>query len=259
MVEIVKKINIKKIIPIIVCIALALICVGYGLSIKRAGYGTSFFIVWEAIGVFFLTVALVVGLGLWKRFPKWFRALIIVGISLGLAVFIFVEFLICTEFNAKGKKDLDYIIVLGALVYEDRPSSILAARLDSAIEYLNENPKTMCIVSGGQGSNEPFSEAYGMKRYLLQKGIPEERILMEDQSENTIQNIVNCKEIIGDMNASVGVVTSNFHVYRALKLAKKQGYKNVCGISAEVVPYYIPSNMLREFFGVAKDTLKGNM
>lgn len=162
-------------------------------------------------------------------------------------LFAVIEACIASRINSKGEDNLDYIIVLGAMIREDGPSSILKARLDSAIEYLDGNPGTKCIVSGGQGYDEPCSEAEGMRKYLVEKGIDESRIIMEPDSMNTIQNIRNSKAIIDNDNAKVGIVTSKFHVYRAVKIAEKQGFKNVSGISAYVVASYMPSNMFREF------------
>lgn len=76
---------------------------------------------------------------------------------------------------------------------------------------------------------------------------------------NTIQNITNSKALMEGENPKVGIVTSKFHVYRAVKIAKKQGLSDACGIAGYVVPSYMPTNMFREFFGVIKDTLQGNM
>lgn len=102
-------------------------------------------------------------------------------------------------------------------------SPVLKYRLDKAVEYLNENPDTVCIVSGGQGSNEPWSEAEGMARYLQEKGIDTARILTEDQSQTTGQNITNSKKLMKE-GASVGIVTNNFHVFRALQIAKSTDF-----------------------------------
>lgn len=118
---------------------------------------------------------------------------------------------------------------------KDGPSPVLKYRLDKAVEYLNENPDTVCIVSGGQGSNEPWSEAEGMARYLQEKGIDTARILTEDQSQTTGQNITNSKKLMKE-GASVGIVTNNFHVFRALQIAKKYGLSDVCGIAADSTP-----------------------
>ena len=129
----------------------------------------------------------------------------------------------------------------------------------SVLDYLNDNPNTLVIVSGGKGANEPITEAQGMKDYLIKKGISEDHIIMEDKSNNTIQNIHNSMELFDYKNSSVGIVSSNFHLYRAVAIAKKQGLQNVSGIKAYSTPYYFPHNALRECFGILKDTIFGNM
>lgn len=250
----------KKLNIVFTCLSIivAIMCVIYGIMIFSMGYGTKFFLVWIALGVLMGALAWAIRIRLWQRLPKWSKIVIISIAAIGLIVLNVVEGLICSHLNDKGQAGLDYVIVLGALVYEDGPSSILRARLDAAIEYLNENPDTICIVSGGQGANEPFSEAEGMSRYLVSQGIDDSRIIKEGASNNTIQNIVNSKALIDAKDAKVGIVSSNFHLYRAIGIARKQGL-DACGIAGYVMPAYMPSNMLREFFGVVKDTLLGNM
>ena len=131
------------------------------------------------------------------------------------------------------------------------PSVGLKYRLDEAMEYLNDNPDTQCIVTGGQGYNEPFEEAVGMAEYLKKNGISEERIILETKSTTTKQNIENSKELM-EKDASIGIVTNNFHMFRALCIAKKQGLSHVCGIASKSNPIYLPNNMLREFFAMVK-------
>ena len=114
-------------------------------------------------------------------------------------------------------------------------------------------------MSGGQGKNEPYPEAEGMRRYLVKKGIDESRIIKEDKSVNTVQNIQNSMKLIEKENPQVGNVSSNFQVYRGVNIAKKQGLTDVCGIAGNVEPFYLPTNLFREFFGVVKDTIMGNM
>ena len=128
-------------------------------------------------------------------------------VCIGLLVFCIVEGCVISQMHADGRGGLDYIIVLGAQVRKDGPSPVLKYRLDKAVEYLNENPDTVCIVSGGQGSNEPWSEAEGMARYLQEKGIDTARILPEDKSQTTEQNITNSKMLMKE-GASVGIVTT---------------------------------------------------
>ena len=98
-----------------------------------------------------------------------------------------------------------------------------------------------------------------MKEYLISHGVDEERILLETKSKNTKENLKNAKEMFDPDHDQVGIVTNNFHVFRALSLARKEGIRNCCGISAGSTPLYLPNNMLREFLGVVKDFLCGNL
>lgn len=251
------KIKLKK--RIFIYLVLAVLCVWYGITVASQGYGTVFFAIWIFIAFFLIICSIAAQREWWKKLPKWVKIVTIAVFTTCICIFVGVEALIYSHVNDKGEDNLDYIIVLGAKVNKSGPSSILAARLNVAIRYLENNEDTLVIVSGGQGYNEPFSEAEGMRDYLVEKGISEERIILEPNSLNTNENIKNSMEIIGNNDAKVGIATSNFHVYRACKIAKKQGLNNVSGIAGNVVPFYMPQNMFREFFGVVKDTLQGNM
>lgn len=251
------KTNLKK--RTIAYLIIAILFVLYGIKVALQGYGTLFFMIWIIAAVLLGIMAVGAQKNWWKKLPIWVRRGIAIIIAICLGIFIFVEGLIVSQIGAEGGDDLEYIIVLGAKVDESGPSSILKARLNAAIKSAEQNPEAKIIVSGGQGSNEPFSEAEGMRRYLVEKGIDEGRIILEPDSLNTNQNIINSKKIIGNNEARIGIVTSNFHVYRACKIAKKQGLKNVSGISGKVILLYMPQNMVREFFGIVKDKLAGNI
>lgn len=114
-------------------------------------------------------------------------------------------------------------------------------------------------MTGGQGANEPFTEAEGMRDYLVNIGIDESRIILEPRALNTQQNIAYSKALMDSPEASVGIVTNNFHVFRGVGLAKKQGLTDTCGIAAPSNPLYLPNNVLREYFGITKDFLAGNL
>ena len=165
--------------------------------------------------------------------------------------FLVIEGMVIRQMHVQGEKNLDYVIVLGAQVHADKPSVVLKYRLDEAILYLNENPETVCIVAGGQGKNEPYSEAYGMAQYLMQNGIDKERILLEDQSKTTEENLRYSRKFLPE-GAKVGIITNDFHMFRALQIAQKQGLSDVCGIAADSTKFYLPNNMLREYFAEIK-------
>lgn len=239
-------------------VILGIVCILYCLGILFAGYGTKFFLVWGVLGVCSILWGKC-GKAFWTHMPPWIRKISVCCLIAGLALFVVAQAMIISGFSAKGPKDLDYILVLGAQLKENGPSYVLQLRLDEAYDYLMENEDTKVIVSGGQGGNEPDTEAQGMYDYLVKKGIAPERILMEDQSGDTSENIRFSSLLMNPETDSVGIVTNNFHVFRAVHLAKAAGYKKVFGIAADSHPGFLPNNMLREFFGIVKDFLLGNL
>ncbi|MBO4696723.1 MAG: YdcF family protein [Lachnospiraceae bacterium] len=241
-----------------VYLLLGITAIIYGLFVRCAATGSDFYRIWIVGGIVLLLMAACVPLGVWGRVPGWVRVTFSVLVILGLGLLTFIEILVIRHFN-DPEQDVDVLIILGAQVKEDRPSLVLGYRLDKAIEYLNEHPDIVCIVSGGQGPNEPFSEAEGMYRYLTEHGIAPERIIKEERSANTIQNIAFSKKLIPEGAERVGILTNNFHIYRATAIAKKQGIKGAVGIVAPSKKEYLPTNLFREFFGVLKDFLLGNM
>ena len=242
----------------LILLILGILSVIYGILVQQVGSGTLFWLIWEAIGMFFLIWAFLLHRGFFEAhrgIKITLHSIVIVGAAV---LFVFCG-MIAKGFSEKGEKDLDYIIVLGAQVRENGPSSVLKYRLDKAIDYLNENPDTICIVSGGQGANEPWPEADAMCEYLIEKGIEKNRILVENQSLSTVENIRNSKELMDDSYDGVGIVTNNFHVYRAVRMAKAQGLEDVCGIAAKSNNLYLPNNVLRECLSIFKGLILNNM
>lgn len=220
------------------------------------GHGTNFYFIWLLLGCGAILLSILIKKGIWEqRFPGWFRRTFVILVCIGLSIFLFVEGLIISGFSHKAPDGLDYLVVLGAQMKRSGPSKALQYRLDAAIDYLIRNPDTCVIVSGGQGSDEHISEAQGMYDYLVSKGISSERIQKEDQSKNTFQNLTFSAEYLDQEKDTVGVVSNNFHVFRAVKIARKAGYRNAYGIAARGEPFLQFNNMMREFFGVMKDFL----
>jgi len=144
------------------------------------------------------------------------------------------------------------VVVLGCLVVNDHPSSLLAERIKTAYKYLNANPESPCIVSGGKGSDESISEAQCMYQELVRMGISPDRIYIEDRSTNTRENLAFCKEIMEQENLgdTVVLVTNSWHEFRASLIASEIDLQ--CGNEgAATPPWRLPSNYLRELFGIA--------
>lgn len=246
-------------ITVLICIVLSVLCAAYGASVASIKSGSSFYMIWYAAAAVFLLVAIGHKFSLWHRCNPTLRGIVLALLLVALAVFIGVEGIIASQFFKPAEPNLDYVIVLGAQVRTDGPSVVLLKRLERAESYLKENPNTVCIVTGGQGSNEPTTEAEAMAAWLVDAGIDESRIIRENRAVNTIQNIRYSMEYIPDREANVGILTNSFHVFRGVAIARKQGLVNASGIAAKSYPFYLPNNMLREFFGVMKDFIAGNL
>lgn len=113
----------------------------------------------------------------------------------------------------------EYVIVLGAKVKKEAPSLSLQYRLDAALEYANDYPHVKMILSGGQGPDEPMSEAEAMQQFLIRNGVSKERLLLEAASTSTYENILFSKELLPSDVTSVTIVTSDYHLARARKIA----------------------------------------
>ena len=143
------------------------------------------------------------------------------------------------------------LLVLGAKTYSDHPSLTLRNRLDAAISYLEADPDAVCIVSGGQGKDEPAAEASVMRSYLMDKGISPERIYTEDKSTDTRENMEYSKELIEkeNLNPDITIVTDGYHAYRAGKYAERSSL-NYGTYPSVTVWYLFPSSVIREMYGI---------
>lgn len=249
---------------VIFFIILSVSCFGYyAFAASYAGIHSAFLWFWLMAGsVFFALSALsymCVKHDWLKVIPKAVKYFAVVVISLGIILFVVLEGMVISGMNSKPDMDADYVIVLGAQVRGTRVTKSLAKRLNAAYEYSNDNKDCKIIVSGGQGVSEDISEALAMKNYLVDKGVDEDRVIMEDKSTTTKENLLFSKDIIADEDAKVVIVTNNFHVYRAKKLAKKLGYKNVSGMAAKSDNRLILNYMVREGLAIFKEMLMGNI
>ena len=191
-------------------------------------------------------------------FLKW---LIAACYALAFLIFLVCGFLMVRAASEGKSAEADAVIVLGAAVHGDKVTWVLENRLNTAIDYLNEHPNAVCVVSGGQGAGETVTEASAMKKYMVERGIDGNRVYTEERAKNTKENFSYSKAIIDSVlgkNARIAFVTTNFHVYRAGQVAKAQGL-SVTGIPAEDVWYLRLKNFLRECVGICVYALRGDI
>ena len=152
-----------------------------------------------------------------------------------------------------NSRNPDFIIVHGSGLINGNVPPLLASRLDKAIEVFNKGGGRATIIpSGGQGDDEPRAEADAMAEYLLERGIPPELIVPEDQSATTLENMKFSKVIIekrSDAPAKTIFVTSNYHVFRTALIARKVGL-DAQGVGSRTARYYLPSAIIREFIAI---------
>ena len=142
------------------------------------------------------------------------------------------------------------IIVLGCRVHGENPSPMLMQRISAACRYLEEYPEAVAVASGGKGEDELISEAECIKRQLEKRGISSERIIIEDNSTNTRENMAFSKALLEERGISgeIAIVSNEYHLRRAKTIAKKQGLDVKC-CAARTVPIYLPPYWVREIFG----------
>lgn len=192
-----------------------------------------------------------------SNLPKTINYSIKTVLILGITIFVVIESLIISKSNDKYNHECDYVIVLGTRLNGSTPSPLLRYRLDATLQYHQKFPNTKIIVSGGKGDGEDISEASAMKDYLLEKGIDESLIIIEDKSTNTNENIIYSKKIIEKKSSKdyeVIIITNGFHCFRSNLLANKHNLSAHTYAAKErddTAPHYY----LREFFACLKDLL----
>lgn len=192
----------------------------------------------------------------------WWRVstmtFIFITFLFAILMFVFFAFLTYSILYAtlSRKRDYNYIIIHGAGLRDgEHVTPLLASRIDTAIKAFKAgtDPNVKLIASGRQGKDEVISEAEAISRYALDKGIPADRILLENRSATTWQNLRMSKEVAtadsGMPDPHFLFVTSNYHVLRTAFYARKIGLKGD-GLGAGTAGYYIPTAFLREYVAI---------
>lgn len=235
----------------------------YAVIVLYAGIGADFAWFWVFAGLLGLGAGRWVRKGGFHALPGFWR----IGVSLlfaaGLALFLILLGCVFSGMSRRpereAKADPRYILVLGAQVKGEVPSRALAFRLEEAARLAGRWPKADLILSGGQGAGEDISEAECMRRYLEKKGIARERLLLEAASVSTWENLKLSEEAYGCAGVSCALVSNNFHIFRAVKIAEKLGYRKVFGSPAGTDSLLLVHNVVREVFALLNEWRKGTI
>lgn len=172
-------------------------------------------------------------------------------------LFLVVAETICMFGTAKAKPEGgETVVVLGSYVSKSGPSVMTKCRLNGAVDYMNANPDSVCVVTGGQGKDEPWPEADAMKEYMVNAGISEERIYKERESKNTRENLLYTERIIleNHLNPKIAILSNEFHLYRAGRIADRLDLEH-CYISAASPYTMFSSYYIRELYAILADWL----
>lgn len=155
--------------------------------------------------------------------------------------------------HLKKNRNADYIVVLGCGIAGTRVTPLLAARIEKGIELLSCNPGATLVLSGGQGPGEEISESEAMAAYAVEKGVNREKIIMESKSVSTQENLLFSRELMDQEKPEMIIVTSSYHVFRALLLARRLRIQCV-GFGAKTKWYFTLNALIREFIGYLRLT-----
>lgn len=190
----------------------------------------------------------------WPKTMRWLRHAFTVILCFGILVVGVTEALVIEASFGDPEESCEYIVVLGAMVREDGPSVSLQDRINAAYDYLTANPEVIAIVSGGQGPDEPVSEAKCMYDALTGMGIPPERLWMEDRATSTWENIRFTLDLVeertGIRPTKLGILSSEYHMLRSQLFADAAGIESV-GIPAKTSIFTQKVNhFMREVAGI---------
>lgn len=188
---------------------------------------------------------------------KWVRVLLKALVIVGVISFIIIEGIIIFSSTSEETARVDYLVILGAGLNGKELSLALQSRVEKGLEYLKRNPDISVVVSGGQGLGEEITEAEAMKKYLVDRGIKEDRIIKEEKSTSTMENFKYTKEILFKYKSEgirVLIVTNDFHMFRAKMLAKRNGFISY-GIPSKTPWSILLSCYIREYFAIVKSLI----
>jgi Uncharacterized conserved protein len=269
----------------------AVLCLIYFIVILfYSGMGTAYAFIW-------FLFAMGLGITAWcvwryqhypRKMPLRLPVSLVTLCGAGLVIMLILQILIISKVPQVAESGLEYVIVLGTPVRGEMPGRTLKLRLEKAAEYAIQNPETIMVLSGGRTGADAKAEAEVMRQYLLEKGVPDEQMVLEVRSTSTVENIAYSRILIDmmrkekdkenpsdkralpaylpsmmghkpDNSRQVGILTSNFHLYRAMQIARKQGMQEISGIASPSDRILFVHFCFRDGLAILKERLAGNL
>lgn len=202
----------------------------------------------------------------WKKTAKWAKIAVLSVFCAGILVSGINLWFICHPKLADGSENPEYVILLGGGITKDAElTDSVKRRVAAAVEYLKAHPDAVCVVTGGKGVFAPCPESDVLKPAVESFGIAENRVLAENQAKDTIQNFQFSAKILSEYSgrpveeilaAPVAIVTNDFHLARAERLAERMGFSNFFGVEAKTPPLFILNSYSREILCYIKLNLR---
>ncbi|MEU3459242.1 YdcF family protein [Streptomyces sp. NPDC006733] len=235
------------------------------LMVRKEGRGLGNLLsLLAGLGIFLLLAFLALAASSGSR--VLFSAGVLTAFVVAYVSFLFVCYLTYSFLYGRTtvRAGVDFVVVLGCGLAGDQVPPLLASRLERGLAAYEAEQRhggtPQLLVSGGQGPDEGRPESHAMAEYLVAKGVPEERILREEESRTTEENLA-CSEVLMAERAPAYrcvVVTNNFHAFRAALMARRAGINGQV-IGSPTAAYFWPSATIREFVAVFVDHLKLNL
>ncbi len=186
-----------------------------------------------------------------RGFGLFLKVCFFIGLGIFAALFAFVAL---SGYSQSANGNERAYIVLGAGLQGEEAGGVLRRRLEQALGAWQQNQSAFIVVTGGQGPQELVAEAVAMQRWLVERGVPEDRILVESQSTSTEQNLAFAKDILAEHGVSadspIAIVTNAFHCYRAGVYAQKLGFEQVSTVPASMSILTLFSSYSREVLAI---------
>lgn len=258
----------------------AMCMVYFGVIVGYSGIDTSLCSVWIIFALLFAAMAYFLRTS--KRYgdemPRLLPTFIYTSFGMLLLSFVFIMNLVIGASREAEDQRVDYCVVMGARVYSNGISKTLMYRLDKAAELYHMYPETVFVLAGGQAQGDPIPEAFAMYNYLSLKGVPSGNMLMEARSVNTFGIVQNASKAIRadferrrnplgpgdriyppDYELRVGIITSDYHMFRSITLAEESDMGELVPIPAISDDVLYVHNCVRESVAIVKDFFMGNV